>query len=471
MKLRVLSDLHIEFHPFLIPEMDDDRETVLVLAGDIGVIHRRTELESFLRAAAAQFRAVIYVLGNHEYYRGIWPDAIHALRAWDLPNNIHVLERGWVRIDNIVFVGATLWSDFQGGNLQVMQDAEQTLNDFHYIAVTAANGSTTDRLSAAQVLNEFRETLTWLDDTLTQFARQGDPVVLVTHHGISRMSIHETYRDNPLNGAFVSDCSDLIERTRPKLVIHGHVHNSFDYRVGGCSASTRVVVNPRGYTRSDDTQENPVFDPGLTIELEVQAMNRALNDDAASRTAPADGEPPSLARAYEVVDFWRSVGTEGWFAKNDDVDRRFEERFSDLHFAAAQRRCDHWMSDPYAGLALLLLLDQFPRNVFRGTGHMFATDPLARYFAAQYVEQGLIESIDQPLRLFACLPFAHSENIDDQDYALTLYRRYAPDSMSWAENHHSIVTRFGRFPHRNAALGRVTTAAEQQFLDDGGFAG
>lgn len=267
MKLRILSDLHIEFHPFTIPATDQDQETVLILAGDIGVIYRRDELLSFLRAAARQFRAVIYVLGNHEFYRGIWPDAMDSLRSWALPDNVHVLERQCVRIDDIIFVGATLWSDFDGGDTQAMLAAERTLNDFHYIRIDAGDETEPCRLRAQMLLADFHQSLAWLDATLSEHYSRGERCVLITHHGISRASIHATYRDNALNGAFVSDCAALVQRTRPELAIHGHVHNSFDYRIGSSADSTRVIVNPRGYTRRDNTQENPAFDPLLTIDL------------------------------------------------------------------------------------------------------------------------------------------------------------------------------------------------------------
>lgn len=268
MKLRILSDLHIEFYPFAIPRTTEDDQTILILAGDIGVIHQREELESFLRAAAKQFRAVIYVLGNHEFYRGVWPDAQDALRTWNLPDNLHVLERQWVRIDDIIFVGATLWTDFEGGDAHIMEAVENTLNDYHYIRVSPGNDTEECKLKPTMILDDHRRSLAWLDKTLGEFHRRGERCVLVTHHGVSHLSIHDTYRDNPLNGAFVSDCTALIERSRPELAIHGHVHNSFDYRLGRKPNETRVIVNPRGYTRSDDTQENPVFDPVLTIDLE-----------------------------------------------------------------------------------------------------------------------------------------------------------------------------------------------------------
>lgn len=267
MKLRILSDLHIEFHPFEIPPESQDNDTVLILAGDIGVVHRRAELESFLRQAAARFRAVIYVMGNHEYYHGSWPDSMERLRSWGLPGNIHVLERQWVQIDDIVFVGATLWTDFDGQDAAVIQAAGQVMNDFHYISVDTQTEMPTGRLTPQHVIEDHKQSLGWLEVTLDKFRRQGKRCVLVTHHGVSRLSIHETYQDNALNGAFVSDCTGLLERTRPELVVHGHVHNSFDYVIGSSPDATRVIVNPRGYTRSDDTQENPVFDPLLTIYL------------------------------------------------------------------------------------------------------------------------------------------------------------------------------------------------------------
>lgn len=268
MKLRILSDLHIEFHPFKIPPMADDHDTVLILAGDIGVIHRRAELQSFLCVAATQFRAVIYVLGNHEFYRGVWPDAIDELRSWDLPENTYILERQWVEIDDITFVGATLWTDFDGEDLSVMLESEQTLSDFHYIRVNGGAEDEPRGLGSEITLADHQQTLSWLDTTLSEFRAQGKRCVLVTHHGVSHLSIHESYRDNPVNGAFVSDCTDLIERTRPELVVHGHVHNSFDYVLGIAPEATRVVVNPRGYTRCDETQENPLFDPCLSLNLE-----------------------------------------------------------------------------------------------------------------------------------------------------------------------------------------------------------
>ncbi|TCT08658.1 uncharacterized protein (DUF924 family) [Paralcaligenes ureilyticus] len=172
-----------------------------------------------------------------------------------------------------------------------------------------------------------------------------------------------------------------------------------------------------------------------------------------------------------MVRFWRDAGPARWFRKDAGFDQSFRDAFFDLHFAAARREHDDWLSDPYAALALILLLDQFPRNVFRGSAHMYATDSLARFYARTAIASNAIAAIEDELKSFVCLPFMHSENIDDQRYALELYRRYSPGDIKYAQEHCEIVRRFGRFPHRNVALGRITTDEEQAFLDAGGFAG
>lgn len=174
----------------------------------------------------------------------------------------------------------------------------------------------------------------------------------------------------------------------------------------------------------------------------------------------------------EVVRFWHDAGPSAWFRKNAAFDRRFRERFHDAHFAAARREHDGWATQgPESALALVLLLDQYPRNAFRGTGHMYATDPLARHYAGLLVAQGFDRQIDESLRLFCYLPFAHSEDMADQQRSLALNRALSAESGEHAQGHLDIIRRFGRFPHRNHLLGRTTTPEEQAFLDGGGFAG
>lgn len=173
----------------------------------------------------------------------------------------------------------------------------------------------------------------------------------------------------------------------------------------------------------------------------------------------------------QVVDFWLEAGPSRWFVKDAAFDLRFREHFLDKHMAAARRELDSWADTPQGALALLILLDQFPRNAFRGTAHMFATDPLARYFATQMTASGFDQQIAPQLRVFCYLPFEHSELLADQERSLFFHAGLKAADRVYAEEHHRIIVRFGRFPHRNQALGRSTTVQEQEFLDQGGFAG
>jgi uncharacterized protein (DUF924 family) len=175
----------------------------------------------------------------------------------------------------------------------------------------------------------------------------------------------------------------------------------------------------------------------------------------------------------DVIAFWKEAGPGKWFAKDDAFDARFRRGFGDAHCAAARRRLDSWAETPEGSLALLILLDQFPRNVFRGTGHAFATDPLALLFARRALAASHDLQIEGDIRRFFYLPLQHSEDLADQARQVELFQtrmERAPDDR-WAEHHHGVVARFGRFPHRNAALGRETTAEEAAFLEADGFSG
>ncbi|TIR23859.1 MAG: DUF924 family protein [Mesorhizobium sp.] len=177
------------------------------------------------------------------------------------------------------------------------------------------------------------------------------------------------------------------------------------------------------------------------------------------------------ARALSVTKFWRDAGEDAWFEKDDAFDTDFRSRFLELHYAAARRECDDWNAHAEGSLALMILLDQFPRNCFRGTGHMYATDPLARHFADRAIAAGHDLMLDEIVRVFLYLPFEHSESLGDQKRSVELTAARAPNDLKYAEEHLEIIERFGRFPHRNRMLGRETTPEEQAFLDGGGFAG
>jgi uncharacterized protein (DUF924 family) len=186
---------------------------------------------------------------------------------------------------------------------------------------------------------------------------------------------------------------------------------------------------------------------------------------------PLPSTPIPLAEAAAVVGFWREAGPGLWFAKDDDFDRRFRERFLSLYEAAARGELTGWPATPEGALALMVLLDQFPRNAFRGTPRMYATDALARDIANAAIEAGHDRAVDAQLQLFFYLPLGHSENLADQERSVALARRLGQPSLSHAEGHRDIIRRFGRFPHRNPILGRTMRPEEQEFLDNGGFPG
>jgi uncharacterized protein (DUF924 family) len=172
-----------------------------------------------------------------------------------------------------------------------------------------------------------------------------------------------------------------------------------------------------------------------------------------------------------VVAFWRNIGPEGWFEKSAARDDEIRRRFLTTYEAAAAGKLTGWEQNAEGALALLILLDQFPRNMFRGEARAFATDPVARAVASRAILNGF-DGAFPDMRSFFYLPFEHSENLADQERCVALNKAAADaEGIKWAEIHADIIRRFGRFPHRNAALGRMTTPEEQKFLDDGGFAG
>jgi uncharacterized protein (DUF924 family) len=178
------------------------------------------------------------------------------------------------------------------------------------------------------------------------------------------------------------------------------------------------------------------------------------------------------AHPNDILGFWRSAGPKKWFSKSDAFDEAIRLKFEPVHHAAARGEYESWTETPDAALALLILLDQFPRNLYRGSAHAFATDPKARAIARAAVEAGFDRQVEPELRNFFYLPFEHSEDITDQDYGLALCAEAGVENdLKWATIHRDIIVRFGRFPHRNAALGRKTTPVEQEFLDEGGFSG
>ena len=209
----------------------------------------------------------------------------------------------------------------------------------------------------------------------------------------------------------------------------------------------------------------------LAADRTKNSLETTMKTSAESSSTAVRSRVSALSEPDAVVDFWREAGPRLWFAKDPTFDARFRQRFLALHESAARDELRGWLTTPRGALALLILLDQFPRNAFRGTPRMYATDPLAREVAGAAVAAGHDLAIEQALRPFMYLPFGHSENLADQEWSVKLTRHLGKDVQSHAEGHRDIVRRFGRFPHRNPILGRTMTPEEQRYLDDGGFSG
>ena len=253
MKLNILSDLHLGFGAFDRPVNDAD---VVILAGDIS---RPREAAAW----AMRFeKPVLYVLGNHEFYGSSIDGAADELKRLCAGTQVQVLDDTEIVIGHVRFLGSTLWTDFElFGDAEkkaaAVSEARRLIRDFSRIARAEASDALFSPEDSATL---FGRHAGWLDDRLA-VAHDG-PTVVITHHAPSPRSIHPRFAGSLMNACFVSDAEHLVGADRAQLWIHGHTHDSFDYRVNGC----RIVCNPRGYAKAG-INENPRFDPDLMLEV------------------------------------------------------------------------------------------------------------------------------------------------------------------------------------------------------------
>jgi uncharacterized protein (DUF924 family) len=174
----------------------------------------------------------------------------------------------------------------------------------------------------------------------------------------------------------------------------------------------------------------------------------------------------------DVLTFWRSAGPERWYTRDAIFDALVRERFLGLWQKAAAGELSAWEASDDGALALIIVLDQFPRNMFRDDARAYASDELAREVASRALARGADKRVEAPLLQFLYLPLMHSEKLADQLRCVELFSATEnAENLRYAEQHADIVRRFGRFPHRNRILGRITTPEERAFLDAGGFSG
>lgn len=276
MKIRYMSDLHLEFADFDIPKQDDDKGTILVLAGDIGVV-KHSNLEAryipFLKRASEQFRAVVGVIGNHEHYGGSFILTMKVLKeaiAKAELNNVHFLEKESIVFDDVAFIGATLWTDCGNRHEHAGHYFLSYMNDGRQIRTGASEASAYMLpFRAIDTINDHKNALHYIVHTIKEQQNDGKKIAVVVHHGVTDQSIHPKYRTGPsavLNMFFASELTESWKETQPDLIFHGHTHESLEYGVDGCD--TRVLVNPRGYvTMHSPAGENAHFNPLASVEL------------------------------------------------------------------------------------------------------------------------------------------------------------------------------------------------------------
>ena len=174
----------------------------------------------------------------------------------------------------------------------------------------------------------------------------------------------------------------------------------------------------------------------------------------------------------EILAFWREAGPARWYKRDAAFDAAIRSHFLPLWQKAAAGGLSSWETSDDGALALVIVLDQFPRNMFRGDIRTYSSDALARQVASRAIARGADLRVDGSLLEFLYLPFMHSEHLSDQQRCIELFRKAGnAENLRYAEDHADIIRRFGRFPHRNRIVGRTTTSEEQTFLDQGGFSG
>ena len=179
-----------------------------------------------------------------------------------------------------------------------------------------------------------------------------------------------------------------------------------------------------------------------------------------------------LASPADILAFWREAGPKRWYGKDEAFDAEVRGRFLKVWESAVAGELSQWETTEDGALALVIVLDQFPRNMFRNDIRTYSTDLLARDVASRAIAAGADTRVDPTLLEFFYMPFMHSEHLADQQRCTELFRKAGnTENVKYAEDHADIVRRFGRFPHRNRILGRAMTPDEQAFLDSGGFSG
>lgn len=270
MKISLASDLHLETGYQELPGGE-----VLILAGDIceardfkKEFHSTRLVDAkpgsykwvdFFYKECAKYDRVFYVMGNHEHYHGRFDKTYHELKSI-LPKNVRLLEQECEEYKGVLFIGTTLWTDYNRGDPLSVHTIKYGMNDYRLIKNHYVNKDVYHKLTPEHIINVHRNSRKYIQLMLKEKSHL--PVVVITHHGPSYMSINEKYkREYLMNGAYTSELSELIlDHENIRYWVHGHMHDAVNYEIG----NTRILSNPRGYIGYEDTS---AFDPNFTFDI------------------------------------------------------------------------------------------------------------------------------------------------------------------------------------------------------------
>lgn len=278
MKVRICSDLHCEFWDFnkferllnmRLPELPTDKESVLVIAGDSGTFkHYPSTLKPLFNLVAQRFNKVIVVYGNHEWYHtDIWGEEKKFWEDKKLPENVHILQNDYLIIDDVVFIGATLWTSFNDRDFLAMSHGRDSMNDYQCIRLSYDHDATgpysspySKRITPEMTVDVHEKSKAYILKAVGLDVFESLKKVVVTHHMPSEQSVPARFSGDLLNYAFFTELGNEIAHKGPDIWVHGHTHDSKDYMIG----ETRIICNPFGYHAQCENKE---YNPTLILEL------------------------------------------------------------------------------------------------------------------------------------------------------------------------------------------------------------
>ncbi len=268
MLIRLMSDLHLEFGDYAATQLPEDKETTLVLAGDITVASN-TIVDAifieFMGKCSEQFKQVVMILGNHEHYDGTFHKTADLVgHSVSHLRNVHILDNDvFLDIDaKVAFIGATLWTD-----CGTLNDMTPNTHLWHGMPESRIVKYGEKKMSIDDVRNEYLASRDFIFDRVEKCKAWGYKTVVISHHLPSAKSVHKNYVGHPMNIFFNSDMDLDILEANPKLWLHGHTHSACDYMLDKVIGDTRIVCNPRGYHGAESPPESRGFNPNLILEI------------------------------------------------------------------------------------------------------------------------------------------------------------------------------------------------------------